>query len=506
MSLAASIGIATQSLANINQNFAVISDNISNADTTGFATEQATQQSLVAGGIGYGVISGATTLATNQALQASLYAQNADAAGTATANAALGALQSVLGTVGQGNDLGSLLGALQNSFSALLNDPADQTQQGAVVGAAQSVAQQLNSLSAAYGSARQAAQNGLVSDVSTLNTALATVGTLSQQIISLQAQGDGTADLQNQRNAALTTISGVINAQFALQANGNMLVFSAGGAQLPTSGGTPLSISAANAGSGAYYPGGGLPGIELGGTDITAQLTGGSIGANLTLRDQTLPTYQGEVDQFAQTVATQFSAQGLTLFSDPQGNVPAGGGVPAQSGYVGFAADITVNPAVVAQPSLVRDGTQAIAGSPAGASAFTPNPSNLPGFSDLINRVLNFTFGTQIQSGVPQPSPITSGLGPSGTLAAPFSAPSDLADFATDITASQSADSGNATTAASEAQGTQTSLATNLQAQTGVDMDSQLSLMVQLQNAYGANAKIISAVQDMFNSLLSAVT
>jgi flagellar hook-associated protein 1 FlgK len=180
--------------------------------------------------------------------------------------------------------------------------------------------------------------------------------------------------------------------------------------------------------------------------------------------------------------------------------------VPAQSGYVGFAAAITVNPAVVAQPSLVRDGTQAIVGSATGASAFTPNPSNLPGFSDMINRVLNFTFGTQIQAGVPQPGPVTTGLGPSGTLTAPFSAPSDLADFATAITASQSADSGNATTAATDAQGTQTSLANNLKAQTGVDVDSQLALMVQLQNAYGANAKIISAVQDMFTSLLAAVT
>jgi flagellar hook-associated protein 1 len=37
-------------------------------------------------------------------------------------------------------------------------------------------------------------------------------------------------------------------------------------------------------------------------------------------------------------------------------------------------------------------------------------------------------------------------------------------------------------------------------------VDSQLALMVQLQNAYGANAKIISAVQDMFSSLLQAVT
>ena len=43
--------------------------------------------------------------------------------------------------------------------------------------------------------------------------------------------------------------------------------------------------------------------------------------------------------------------------------MPSGGGTPAQSGYVGFASEIQVNPAVAADPALVRDGTNAIAGS-----------------------------------------------------------------------------------------------------------------------------------------------
>ncbi|MEJ0046750.1 MAG: flagellar basal body rod C-terminal domain-containing protein [Rhodospirillales bacterium] len=503
MSLDAALGIASQSLVNINQGFGVISNNIANAQTAGYAAEQATQRSVSAGGVGMGVASGATRLATDQALQAGLYEQNAMAAGWNTTSSALGNVQPVLGTVGQGNDLGSLIGALQNSFSALLNDPADQTQQGAVVGAAQGVARQVNSLSAAYGSARQDAQNGLVGGVATLNKALGAVGALSQQIVSLQAHGGSTAALENQRNAALTTISGLVDARFAQQPNGDVLVFTTGGAQLPTSGGTPISIATANAGSGSYYPGGGLPGIMLGNSDITAQLKGGAIGANVTLRDQTLPTYQGEIDQFAQTLAGRFDAQGLTLFSDP--HVPAGGGAPVQNGYVGFASAMTVNPAVVALPSLVRDGTHAVTGSATGASAFTPNPGNLAGFSGMIDRVLNFALGAEAQTGVAQAAPATSGLGPAGTLAAPFSTPATMEDFATSITASQSAESGDATAAAGEAHATQGTLAGNLKSETGVDVDSQLALMVQLQNAYGANAKIISTVQQMFSSLLAAV-
>jgi flagellar hook-associated protein 1 FlgK len=36
-------------------------------------------------------------------------------------------------------------------------------------------------------------------------------------------------------------------------------------------------------------------------------------------------------------------------------------------------------------------------------------------------------------------------------------------------------------------------------------MDTEMSVMIQLQNAYGANAKVISAVQSMFTQLLNAV-
>lgn len=499
MGLDAALGVASSSLANISLAYGVISQNVANAQTPGYATEQSTLQSLDAGGTGFGARSGPTQLATSPALQAALYTQNATTAGAATTNTALTAIAPALGTVGQNTDLGSLLGAVQNGFSALLNDPASQPQQQAVVNAAQSLAQGINALAGTYSQARQAAQNNLVADVTQLNTALGQIGALSSQIVAVKAQGGSTADLENQRNAVLTTVSGLVDARFAEQPDGDMLVFTTGGAQLPTDRANPLSIAAATTGPTVYYPNGGLPGITLDGTDITTQITGGSIGANLTLRDTTLPTYQGELDEFSQNLASRFQAQGLTLFSDGNGNVPAAGGAPAQANYLGFAGEIQVNPQVATTPSLVRDGTQPTAW-------FTPNPAGGPaGFSTLINAVLNYTLGADAQPGVAQPASTTTGLGASGTLAAPFAAPATLADFATDITSSQSADCAAATSAATDSTATQQSFAGQLQSATGVDMDSQMSLMVQLQNAYGANAKIISTIQSMESTLLQAV-
>jgi flagellar hook-associated protein 1 FlgK len=51
----------------------------------------------------------------------------------------------------------------------------------------------------------------------------------------------------------------------------------------------------------AFYPGGGIQGIMLDGADVTGVLRGGQIGANIALRDTTLPTDQAELTNSRRT-------------------------------------------------------------------------------------------------------------------------------------------------------------------------------------------------------------
>jgi flagellar hook-associated protein 1 FlgK len=447
MSLESALSIAAGGLANINRQLALVSHNVANANTPGYAAEIGTQQSATAAGVGLGVRTGATTRDIDAAMQAASFQQVSTVAGLQRRQSALSAIDAVQGTPGQGSDLASLVGALRDQFSTLMNDPSSQVQQGRVVSAASTLAAQINAVSTAYASQRQSAQNDIVGDVSTINTALGTIGSLSSQIVAAKAGGQSTADLENQRDAAMQSLSQIVNVKFLEQPNGDMTVVTPAGLSLPTRAQNgPLQASSATVAAGAYYPGGGIPAITLNGIDVTRQLQGGSIGAELTLRDQTLPTWQAELDEFSQGLASRFAGQGLALFTDPAGNVPAAGGTPAQSGYVGFAGTIQVNPAVIANPSLVRDGTNAVAASPTGPGAFTPNPAGGPaGFSTLISRVLNYTLGTQAQSGVPQPALNTSGLGPNGSLSAPFAAAGSLQDFASALIGSQAQDSASTT-------------------------------------------------------------
>jgi flagellar hook-associated protein 1 FlgK len=137
---------------------------------------------------------------------------------------------------------------------------------------------------------------------------------------------------------------------------------------------------------------------------------------------------------------------------------------------------------------------------------FTVNPADGPAaFTTMINRVLNYTLGSEVQSGVPQPTSRTAGLGPAGNLNAPYVSPPTLGQLASTMVAAQSQDSATTTSQLSTEQAVQTTLSTKLSSESGVDMDTEMSNMIQLQNAYGANARVIAAVQSMWTQLLSSV-
>ncbi len=502
------LSVATAGIANVNRNIGVLSHNIANASTPGYLREVHNQRAATAGGIAMGVTSGPATRDVDAALQARLVTQNGVAEGARYTAAMLAPVDAAHGRTGASGDIVSLLGELESGFSALASDPSQSAQQFAVVGKAAALATQLRTVAEAVGTQRQNAQDDLAGGVAALNAALTRIGALNAEIVRLHGLGQSTADLENARDAAVGDAAAQVDLRTMVRPSGEMVVATTSGIQLPTIPGSPqLSVQPAQLGPGAYYPGGGVPGIMLGGVDITAALAGGGrIGAGLTLRDATLPGMQAELDEFAETLAARFDQQGLRLFTDAAGNLPATAGVPRQSAYIGFANTIQVHPAVTADPSFVRDGTGPVAGSPGGPTAFTPNPPGGPaGFTTLITRVLSFALGDEVAPGVAQPVPNLTGMGPSGPLSSPMNPPGPIMGFATALVARQAVASGDAASAATAAADLRTALNQAMSDRSGVNLDSELSNMVVLQNAYAANAKVIGALQSMWNALLQAV-
>jgi flagellar hook-associated protein 1 FlgK len=90
-------------------------------------------------------------------------------------------------------------------------------------------------------------------------------------------------------------------------------------------------------------------------------------------------------------------------------------------------------------------------------------------------------------------------------LNAPYTAPPTLAANAAALVSAQAGVSTSATAQLSSEQALQTTLNANATAVSGVNMDTEMSTMIELENAYGANARVISTVQAMFTQLLQVV-
>lgn len=494
MSLDGALSIAGSGLRNVQQQLDIVSQNVANAGTAGYARESVATQSLTAAGTGFGVRTGPALREIDVALQTAAFQQQGDLAREQTMQTALTAIDATQGTTGAGGDLASGLGGLTDAFTALGAQPSSAAQQAVVVSAAQTLARGVNTLAGAYRAGQQTAQDGLVADAAKLNTALAAIGTLSTQITAGRAAGRSTADLESQRDGQEQSTVQLAGLRFIAQPTGDVLAVVGSAlvdlrsavANAPAG---PFTIASATMGAGLAGP----P-LLLYGQNVSAQVTTGSMGANLALRNVTLPLAQAGIDLFAKTLSNRFDDQGLRLFTDPAGNPPSPTGTNAAASDVGYAAVMQVNPAVLAQPASVRDGTAVSSGGQ------VPNPVGGPaGFTGLVGRITGRALG----AAVPPPS---SGLGASGMLALPYPPSSTLAGFAANLLAMQSQASAGSKANLDIAQVLQTTLQARVQDTSGVNVDTELSSMISLQNSYGANAKIITAVQQMFTQLLNAVT
>ncbi len=494
MTLFSSLSIASSGLTAIQGQINVVSQNVANANTAGYTEESVSDIAMGAGNDLSGVTSGVITRVTSTALQTSLYGQNSAVSSSTTLSNAwsgiVGALGETSADTGSTGSLTEALSGLQTSFTTLDSDTTNSTDQAAVVTAAQTAASGFNSLANTLTSARQTAENSIGSEVDAANTALATIGSISKQIVQMQVQGQSTASLEDQRDAAMTTLSNLMDVKYTETSNGNMLVSTPNGIILPTdpTKGT-LSATTQNLSATDTYPGK-IPGIMINGVDVTSSIRGGTMGANIQLRDTDVPTAQADLDSLASTVAQRFSAQGLNLFTDGNGAVVGTSTTAtAPAGIVGYAASMQVSPSVLSNVALVSKGT----GTPSAGGTYN------------VGNVVTYAFGEDASSNVTQPAAPSSGLGPGGNLSSSYSGDGSLFDLAASLSSAWGQSASNASTEQTNSTATQTSVSTALGDVTSVSVDTEMSKMVALENSYSANAKVITAVQSMFSSLLSAV-
>jgi flagellar hook-associated protein 1 FlgK len=506
MSLDAAFTIARSGLRHIDRQLARTANDIANAEVAGHSRTTLPGTSAEAGGAGIGVRTGVVARDIDAALLTATHRAQGDTAGAALSARLLGGVEAAHGNPDSGGSVAGRISGLRDAYIALQEAPADANRRAAALEAAQALTRQVRDVATAIGSARQEAHDTLVQDVAALNGALNQVARLNDEIRREIAAGRSVATLEDQRDLSLGRIAEVLEVRALRGSDGQVTLVARGGIVLPLhETGAVFSLAPATLGP-ATHAGAGLPGVMLGGQDVTARLAGGRIGAALTARDADLPRMQAELDLVAAEVAQRFAGQGLRLFTDGAGAVPDTTQPYTAGGQLGFAQVMQVNDAVVADPTLLRDGTDAVVGLPGGPTAFTPNPPGGPaGFEALVTRILDHALGTTQAAGVAQGAIATTGLGPAGTLTSRLGGFGSVESYAAAVVAEHAA----MRTAATGSQQSGAALVEVLEGRmaerSGVDVDTEMAAMVELQSAYGLNARVMATVQAMWDSLFAAV-
>jgi flagellar hook-associated protein 1 len=318
LSLNSAAYIAFSGLSAAQVQISIASSNISNADTTGYTEETANQVSTVTGGAGSGVeITGISTSVDKLLLKA-LIGATSDLGSADTTNNYLTELEDLYGTVDgsssssttTGTSLANTLASFESALSSLAATPSSSSLQSAALDALNAVTTQLNETSSGIQNLRANADQDIGSSVTSVNTDLQQIASLNAQIKQVAASGQSTADLEDQRNTALEDIASKMNVSYYTTSSGDLQVYTKSGQALVDSSGahTISYTTAADVTSSTTYASGGFSGITVNGIDITSQITSGKIAALVTLRDDTLPAAQSQLDELAQQLSSSLNA------------------------------------------------------------------------------------------------------------------------------------------------------------------------------------------------------
>lgn len=472
MSLSQSLSAAMSGLTAASRSAQTVATNLANLRTEGFGRRDLGLSSLTTGGV---LVTGVTRAAT-PLVTADRRIVGAETAAAETRLDFRAALEGWLGIPGADGALTTRIAALETALTTAAATPASQAGLAGVLDAAKGLAGTLGSVSASIQQARGTADRSIATDVATLNDSLAQVAELNRSIVRMSATGRDTAALVDQRQVLVDWISAIVPLREVQRDNGQIALYSAGGATLLD--GQPASFGFTAAGMVAAESGP-LSGLTLNGRPVSTAsggaMGGGRLAANFAIRDDLAPAAQQQLDAVARDLMTRMQAADGTLAPGAAGLFTDAGRPFDPARETGLAGRLAVNTA--ADPAAGGDLWRLRAG------LGTTDPGDA-GDGSLLSALANALAapGTAASGGFLPGARSLSGL---------------AAEMLSGIATARLSDESAATIAASRG----TALAT-LEAEAGVDSDREMQLLLLVERAYEANARVIQAVDGMLANLL----
>jgi flagellar hook-associated protein 1 FlgK len=484
MGLSLALNSARSALLATSSQIATTARNTAGANDPGYSRKVV---SLVSG-------AGGTSVVVTRASDAALFTRKLSAASAAAeGQALLDGLTALSKTVGDTSDAGSpaaRLGAFNAALQAAANRPDDAGLARTAIESARDLAGSLNSAAAAVHDARAQADQGMADSVSRINDLLGQFDQANKAVMRGTASGQDVSDSLDDRDRILSQLSAEIGISVSDRPGGDMAIYTDSGVTLFDRGARTVSFTQTTAFSagttGAAVT---VDGVPVTGASSPMRLASGRLAGLASLRDEAAVTYENQLDAIAGALVDTFQEAGNPAdpgYAGPRtGLFTAGsaGALPASA--AGLAGRIALNAAADPQAggtvAVLRDGGM-------NGSAYRENPGSDAAYAGRL-RALADGLATA-RSFTPGP---------------PLNETATLAGFAADsagwLEATRKTASGDA-----DYQKTLLSRATDaLSNAVGVNGDDETAQMLQLERSYTASAKILTMVDTLLQTLLTAI-
>ncbi|HXV29486.1 MAG TPA: flagellar hook-associated protein FlgK, partial [Sinorhizobium sp.] len=453
------------------QQTATVSKNVANAGNADYSRRMAMLGTTE---------NGAQIVSIYRAQNEALFKQNLASISQSSAQSSLLSGLEILKSALGGNDYetapSTYLSAFRDSLQTFASTPGNSTLAATVVADATDLANSISNTAAAVQDLRLDTDKEIAEEVANLNALLAQFETANNAVKSATASGADTTAALDERDKILKQISELVGISTVTRTNNDTVIYTSDGTVLFETLARQVSFTPTTAfdatitGNAILVDG--VPIAAGSGADTTAQ---GKLASLVQLRDDIAPTFQSQLDEMARGLVELFQEGGLPgLFTWSGGTVPATGTIE-----VGIAASLTVDPDAKADPFLLRDGGfNGVVSNVGGASGYT---ELLDGFITAMETDMDFDAATGLD----------------GTSSIMEFAAASIGWFEQIRSAASTADENKTALQArtEEALG-------NI---TGVSIDEELSLLLDLEQSYKASAKLISTVDAMMAALLEAV-
>jgi len=482
MTISSALSAALTGLTTSSRAASVVSENIANAQTEGFG-ERSLTLSSIAHGAGRGVQVMGITRSADPVILGERRSAGAAQGEADTRASYLQKIESLIGTPGDTASLSARFDAFEASLVAATSRPDSQARLESVLNAANQLASTLNGISDGIQDIRQQADAQIATEVTNLNRTLAAIHDLNGTIRTSVSRGEDALGLIDRQQALIDSIADLVPIREVRNDAGMVSLYTTDGLSLVDGRPAEFGFTATPAITPLMsLQNNDLSGLTVNGRPVStsgsyASLSGGRLAALFAVRDDIAPQAQAQLDGVALDLTARLDdptldpTRGATdpgLFSDD--------GIQASASFEdGLAGRIKVNAAVDPDQGgelwRLRDGVGA-------------TTEGAPGDPALLQGVLDI-----LQDERP-------------TSSTAFSSTSrSMAELASDLLSLTSMDRQFADARAAEASGKFTALR-EAELSRGVDTDQQMQRLLEIENAYAANARVLSTLDDMIERLL----